>query len=78
MVTICEVKHKHPLVCVSLQSYIPVAGAGLPFPHEPCALPSCHLSPAAGPGFGIREFGNQRIKESCKLEKIFKIVKSSY
>lgn len=30
MVTICEVKHKHPLVCVSLQSYIPVQELGCP------------------------------------------------
>lgn len=61
IVTICEVKHKHPLVSVPLQGYVPL---GCPLhtsmakmPWCPPQLPSQHmrlLSPATGPGFGVR------------------------
>lgn len=64
MVTICEVKHKHPLVCVSLQSYIAVVGAGLP---SPAAISAQQQDLALAWG----------IRESSRLEKTFKIMKST-
>ena len=63
IVTICEEKHKHPLVSIPLQSYVPLGKElGCPLhtsmvnmPWCSPQLPSQHmrpLSPAAGPGFG--------------------------
>lgn len=62
MVTICKVKHKHLLVSIPLQSYVPLGGElGCPLHKSMANMLWCSpqllswlmglLSPAAGPGF---------------------------